>query len=243
MPISTTFKYLGLCLTLSGALAVAGCALPATQAELLVPKTDDNTFGYTDKDAGGGLYEIEFIGPEVKTREIVRQWVANAADVARRTNDDLVLWRAAQFALQKGAPEFVVTGAKRETQYYIVGRDYETIQDAVYSNITPMNPLYYSATFFRPLATLTVSLDPAAKGDKYDAEQVAAQMEQKYAQGLASAGEPQHYFYFGPSAFIQSYKTRGEEEAARKEREEGEDAYRRFRSTGPEYYKPYHGPQ
>jgi hypothetical protein len=223
---------------LVGALLLAGCAY-GPPANLMVTKTDDTSFGYSDRQVGASQYEVSYVGPEVMTREIVPQWVERAETVARDTTHDLALWRAAQVARQKGAPEFVVTHTKSEMEFYIVGRDYREAP-SVYQGVTPVNPLYVSAIYFRPRVTLSVDLDPAAKGDRHDTQQVADRFGRKYAQGIASAGVPQGYFYFGPSAFIQKYRTKIEAEARAEEARKlgGPESYI---STGPPYYRPYNG--
>jgi hypothetical protein len=222
---------------LAGALTLVGCAY-GPPGNLMVVKDESTSFGYTDEQVAETHYRVSYIGPEVMTHDIVPQWVARAETVARDTTADLALWRAAQIALQKGAPQFVVTETKHEMEFYIVGREYREAA-SVYQGVTPMLAPFISSTYFRPRVILTVSLEAGAKGDKYDTKQVADAMGRKYAQGVASAGVPQHYFYFGPSAFIQKYRAKieaeAEAEAARKiER-------RRYISTGPPYYKPYHG--
>ena len=221
---------------LAGALLLAGCAY-GPPADLMVTKTDDTSFGYSDRQVGPSQYEVIYVGPEAMTREIVPQRVERVESVARDTTHDLALWRAAQVARQKGASEFVVTHTKSETDFYIVGRDYRDAP-SVYQGVKPVNPLYVSAIYFRPKVTLSVDLDPAAKGDRHDTGQVADAMGRKYAEGIASAGVPQSYFYFGPSAFIQKYRAKIEAEARAGEarRLGGPESYI---STGPPYYRPY----
>jgi hypothetical protein len=171
--------------------------------QLMTPKTEDQEYGFTEKQVSDRVFEVGYYGPEIYTQLTVRAWLDEIARTAQTTSHDLALWHAAQIAAAKGSKGFNVTNVKEAVRHYIVGRDYENVPVAVLQNVTIRGYEFYSGTYFRGETTLTIELTDETGA--YDAAQTAAAMESRYAKAVSEAVMADSYYYFGPSSWLYGY--------------------------------------
>lgn len=186
------------------AAALAACADQAAKP-LMTHIAAGETYGYSEDWVSGDTYEVRYLAPDVRTTHIRPEWLARAQRRAEETAYDVALWRAAELSLQKGFPAFSVMNRHTETRRYIVGRDYTSAFDASQRNVMPRLVHQYSATYFKPLVTLTVELSREVGGTAVDAAETAARIERKYAAIRPGAVAPATEYYFGPSTFLTKY--------------------------------------
>lgn len=218
------------------AAALAGCA-GGPPPELMVPKAEDANFGYTEKQLSDKSYEITYYGPEIYTELTVKVWLDQIVDAAKQTSRDLALWRAAQLASAKGHKAFVVTGESGLVQHYIVGRDYENVPVAPFTNTTIRRLEYWSATYFRGQAKLTVEFADERPEGGYDAAATADTMKARYADIANMPIMADARYYFGPASWLYGYKE-GYEEAPVFESEKGPPRPPAQKPLGQPYYMP-----
>ncbi len=183
---------------------LAGCV--ANQApQLLTPKAADANFGYIEKTLSDTSYEIIYYGPEIYTELTVRSYLDTIEHTAQETSTNLALWRAAQLAAAKGYKGFKVTDAKGIVRHYIIGRDYENVPVSEFQNVTIRQLGYWSATYFRGEAALTVEFTNDTGGDVHDAAQTVAAMSDRYTKAVSEPIMADTQYYFGPSSWLYGY--------------------------------------
>jgi len=184
--------------------AVAGCAGPPP--DLMVPKAADANFGYVEKRISDSTYEITYYGPEVYTEVTVKSWLERIAATAQKTSHDLALWRAAQLATDKGYKGFTVTADKGTVRHYIVGRDYENVPVSTFQDVTIRKLEYWSGTYFRGEAALTVDLTDDLGHGAFDAAKTLAAMQSRYPAAVTQAIMADTRYYFGPPSWLYGYE-------------------------------------
>jgi hypothetical protein len=216
--------------------AAVGCATPVP-ADLMVPKSADANYGYTEKQISARSYEIAYVGPEIYTEQTRKAWLTEIAETAKRTSHDLALWRAAELAAANGFKGFTVTAAKGAVQRYIVGRDYENVPVHQFEGAPVRKLEYWSGTYLRGQARLTVELTDEAAEGAYDAAQTAAEMRNRYMEAINRSIMADTRYYFGPSSWLYGYEEGYEEAPAFEsstERPRPPDA----KPLGEPYYAP-----
>ena len=189
--------------------AVTFCGLAGCMAnqppQLMTPKAEDANYGYIEKALSDRDYEIIYYGPEIYTEQTVRSYLDSIEHTAEETSCNLALWRAAQLAAAKGYKGFKVTDAKGIVRHYIIGRDYESVPVSEFQNVTIRQLQYWSATYFRGEAALTIEFTNDSGSDVHDAEQTAAAMSERYPKAMSEPIMADTQYYFGPSSWLYGY--------------------------------------
>ena len=189
--------------------ALAACS--AAPRPLMVPITEDGTYGFTQEQVAPEEYEIAYYGPMIYTQITIKSWLERISNIAKQTSQDLALWRAAELAAGKGFSGVKVSEAGSNVRHYIVGRDYENVPVGVFQNVIINRYEYASWTYYRGEAKLTVELTDETGEGVFNAAETAAALKTRYERAVNGAIMADTYYYFGPDAWFQGYDTEHEE--------------------------------
>jgi hypothetical protein len=184
-----------------GLLALCACASHPSNF-LMTAKSTPESFGYTERRVTDTGYEISYSGPEVTTANTRDELVYVAESRARETANDLALWRAAELALGKGYPAFVVTSARCDVKQIIVGHDYHQNGNPVYDDVPGQSIGYPMQIYFRPEAVIGIELRKDRPEGALDARELSEKIKRRYADAGSKAIAPNTYYFFGPSVFV-----------------------------------------
>jgi hypothetical protein len=115
------------------AALTSGCeSRPPLAVAAMVPQTSNGDFGYSEKSLAPDLYVVTYVSPRLRaTREAADD---HGLGGEKQRVHDLALWRAAQLAIEKGFPAFLVQQESRDVNVTVP--------------TVPAYPLYPPAPFF-----------------------------------------------------------------------------------------------
>ena len=168
-------------------LGLAGCQT-APPPPLFAPHDQARGYGYSENKVSDNVYTVKYLTPlhDVAYGQVARQ---SDIDAAKRTAEDMARWRAAEIALERGFPAFVVSDTRTDAE--ITDRRYDVGPYYPYPRywhdpLYPFDPYYYHGWGFRRdtvaqvRATLTVTLSKTVGDGAIDAAQVRDQLAEKY---------------------------------------------------------------
>lgn len=171
----------------------------------MIPYADDGTYGFRQKSESPTDYEVTYYGPMIYTQITARSRLDRISAVAKKTSQDLALWRAAEIAEAHGYSGFRVREAGAIVRHYIVGRDYENVPVGVFQDVTILRFEYASWTYFRGEAKIDIELTNDTGEGVFDAAATAAAAKATYEAATSRPIMAWTYYYFGPDAWFQGY--------------------------------------